>query len=284
MGVVAFSPLSPLVARVELEGPAHVILDTSDPQQIHRFGDPFAPLYSLQQPFAPDEGWQITPSHTGRYLDEQSVAGPALMRSLQEWTRGEHLPRGSGLITLLPAGHYLLVRSQLPPTPTNLIYFGNEAIPAAPHMAQLVNGKEPVYGIVVSSPADTTPCFDQFFLGVVVLHVTGISWAEVEKHPHQHSVFFFSCLSPVQEHSPMHDYVLVVPESGNLMIDNLRLYSTNTVTGRSVAVTPDRRLLDPWKDFFLPSFVSTVTGGQEKWAGSHLGLLPGAPTDPDMPD
>ncbi len=51
--------LSASLVRLQVQGEGALGVDSTSPQQIHELGLKTAPLYSLQQPFAPDEGWNI---------------------------------------------------------------------------------------------------------------------------------------------------------------------------------------------------------------------------------
>src|SRR4051794_30028107 len=98
------------IARLDLSGSGEVGIDTTDPEQIHQFGIRSSPLYSLSQPFAPDEGWEIWPNPKGEYFEANAESDPNLCSAMRQWWGGEVLPRGAGLLGELPAGRYYLAR------------------------------------------------------------------------------------------------------------------------------------------------------------------------------
>jgi hypothetical protein len=249
-----FTVVSTNLARIDLWAEGEIDIDTSHPLQIHEFGLRSAPLYSLQQPFAPDEGWKIWPNSDGRYFDNYPIDSD-IYNSLREWRGNGVLPRGIQLLGSLPSGTYYLVPTQLAARETDLVYLGNEAIRPTPNMALLLADSEPVYATVITSPEDARPCFDQVFIGVVVLNASGVTWTEKGDYPYQHSVFFFSLLSSSSANLSGHECILVIPETGKLILDNMILYSTNTITKRPTSAQPNEKSLERWRNYFLPRFL-----------------------------
>jgi hypothetical protein len=255
--IAQFRILSRRVAKLEILGSENPFgLEKTSPKQIHQLGFRGAPLYFLQQPFSADEGWAVWPNSLGKHTPDEAPATRSEL-SFANWSDGSAV-HGFSLLRFLPVGNYYLVRSSLAARSKEFVYVGNEAVRATPNMRVLLDGEETVHASIIGSRPDAAPDLDQPLLGVVICHATGMSWAKGSTQPYQHLVLFFPFADKSENGShDSRDLTLIIPESGELVLDNLQLTTSNTLVYKPVAEDPGFRAL--WRDMFLSRFIATCS-------------------------
>lgn len=215
-----FEVLSPRIARLTISQPVSSFGLTVDPRlRKHQLGFRDGPLYELEQPFSPDDGWEIVPRPLGRLVEELWIDDPHndLEERCAAWASGSRATRGHGLLGLLPLGTYLLVRSPRRPIETGRILLGNKFVAARPSMRVLRDDK-PVYALVTGPQPRSSPSLDQPLLGLVVLNYVGDSW--------MHGVLFFEFAAPVADASVGDgELLLIIPVEGEMIFDNMGFFS-----------------------------------------------------------
>jgi hypothetical protein len=210
-----------------------------------------SPLFTLQQPFDPDEGWTIIPNEKGRYAYSNQGDSVALLR---QWATNRC---GLEVINSLPAGSYFIVRSRLHPTEREYIYVGNEAVRATPNMRVLLHGEGPVDSIIIGSPNALPPRLDHLLIGVVICHPSGKVFPEEVGRTGQHLVVFFSFgEGKLGQNEPTDDIVAVVPITGELVVDHLQLSTSNTRVFTPVEEDPSFRGV--WENEFALEFTEQL--------------------------
>lgn len=102
--------------------------------------------------------------------------GPAdqeLARVFHEWAAGSRCVGGAALLSSLPAGDYLLVRSSWLPTPAGLVPLGDGWVERGVDH-ELLTDDEETHAVIVSATPNEPPKLDAPLLGVLYPHPTVI--------------------------------------------------------------------------------------------------------------
>jgi hypothetical protein len=181
-----FEILSARLARLIIAEPAGRLgLVVDRRQQRYSVGILDAPRYRLTQPFSPDDGWRIELAPNGALVD--------------------------ALLDMLPAGSYFVVRSPRRPIDAPKILLGNEWVEPQANL-RVLHDDSPVYALVVGAERDAPPALNQPLLGIPILNYVGESW--------MHGVWFLQLAASVTP-DPGGDLVLIIPTTGELVLDNL---------------------------------------------------------------
>jgi hypothetical protein len=230
-GDSTFEVLSERLARMIVKrslGRFGLTLDSS-PFQRHRLGLSESPLYQLEQPLSPDDGWEVSALPSGAFVDGASPA-PAIDPLYEAWAVGSRAQHGHELIGLLPIGRYLFVRSPRPLVTATSVVLGNECVAATANM-RVLREHEPYYACVIGPDVSTGPDLSQPLLSLVVLNYVGDASL--------HGSIFFPFSSPRgSTPASTQDMLLIVPEEGELVMDNLGVFSRER----------ERRAKQAWRD------------------------------------
>jgi hypothetical protein len=181
------------------------------PTYEHQFGYFSAPLFTLVQPFAPDEGWQVHANPNGAFVENDDCEYGDV---LPGWAKAK---RGLGVFDVLPSGKYLILRCEPNFVCREHIYLGNAPIVPTPNMRILLYDKCTMDAVVVGAPKSAPPRLDFPLIGVAVLRQTGVSVPTKWNLPHEHMVLFFSFGNGTNaEISEIAELVLIVPLTGDL--------------------------------------------------------------------
>jgi len=225
---VVFNPVGFGVAELSIpDGPNDFGLRSSGKLgPTHDFGVYGAPRWRIRQQMSPDDAWEIETLPDGRLLPAHRSVPEHLEWAYLTWAEGSRAESGVSVLQSLPPGDYLLVRSSLESRRPASVLLGNERVPNPPANMLLLLDEEPFYGMVLGPESDNPPQTSHPLVGLVALNYIGSS--------RLHAALFFDCLAREARHesgaSPppasSGDLVLVVPVTGELVIDAMAAYST----------------------------------------------------------
>jgi len=150
-------------------------------------------------------------------------------------TEGSRAEAGSAVLYALPPGRYLLVRSSIEPRWKDSVLLGNEYMPNPPPNIPFLLDQRPFYGMVLGPETASPPVTTHPLVGLIALNYNGSSSRQ--------GALFFDCLARdgnVTRAKASGDLVLVIPKTGELVIDALAAYSTEERTTRDKNVWRDR--------------------------------------------
>ena len=199
------------LARMEIGDTTAAAFTMRDAGVVHDLGFAVAPAYTLLEAPSTDDAWKIGIRDNARWIE---IANEVADGQLSSWLPGEHRAAGLALAAHLPAGSYWWVRSRVEPYPTDTILLGNEYVDRRPDIIELVQRPD-YYAAIVSQATGSAPIVDQPLLGVPILNYDGSDLLS--------GVLFFSCVSG--DRRPRQERVLVVPETGSLVLDAQRRFS-----------------------------------------------------------
>jgi len=157
--IVHFSEVSRRKALLELEGNRNSFGLVRNPVQRHGLGLREAPRFRVTQPFSPDDGWRFEPHEPARDVPDTWSPGSELERGLMGWVKGSAAKRGLSVLTALPRGRYLLLRSGRRPVASERALMGNDLLLRPPNVLVL-RQEEPLFVGVVGSRKDEPPALD----------------------------------------------------------------------------------------------------------------------------
>ncbi len=217
-----FNPVGFGVAELSVpEGPNDFGLRSSGALgPAHDFGVYGAPRWRIRQQMSPDDAWEIETLPDGRLLPARPAVPEQLEWAYLTWAEGSRAESGVSVLQSLPPGDYLLVRSSIEPRRRASVLLGNERVPNPPANMLTLFDEEPFYGMVLGPEADNPPQTTHPLVGLVALNYIGSSRV--------HAALFFDCLARESRPAPppSGDLVLVVPVTGELVIDAMAAYST----------------------------------------------------------
>jgi hypothetical protein len=200
-------------------------LETTEGGYVHQVGLTDAPVYKIDRPLAPDEGWIVDVDPKGGFVGSGSFSDAAFEKAFTAWNRGSRATTGNRVLEMLPEGSYRLVRSKRTPEAVEPFYLGNEDVPLTPNLGELV-GEGPVHACVVGAPTDAPPNLNCPLVGVVLLNYMGATVeGSTEKWQHGLLLFPFGKRGESSTAGSESDLLVVIPEDGALVIDNLQGYS-----------------------------------------------------------
>jgi hypothetical protein len=206
-----FTPESEWIGRLEITRFQPEPFTLHGAGRDHTFGFADRPLFYLDQAHSPDDPWDVGICDGGRAIP---VEGGLPDAALAGWLPSTHRDAGLALAERLPEGTYLWLRSRLEPSRSETILMGNEWVDAEPNMLELSRGSD-YYAAIIGSDKKHPPAIDQPLLGVTILNYDGTETMQ--------AVLFFSCLQGRGGSSK--ERVLVIPESGPLILDSLATFS-----------------------------------------------------------
>lgn len=211
MNMPVFSAQSEWLARIEIVAEPRAAFAMRDAGVVHDLGFPQSTAYTLLEASSTDDAWKVGIRDTARWIEIADVAddGP-----LSRWLPDEHRAAGLALATHLPKGSYWWIRSRVEPYPTDTILLGNEYVERTPDIIELIQQPD-YYATIVSQASGAAPVLDQPLLGVPILNYDGTD--------RRCGVLFFPCIRG--DRSPRYERLLVVPETGMLVLDAQRRFS-----------------------------------------------------------
>jgi len=200
--------------------------------------------FELKQPYLWDHDdfefkrkniWQTIPNNSDQLHNEE----------LWNWL-GSHLsPIILSTILALPRGEYLLIKSPLPISKTSWVPIGNGDQDAAPNTYKLVSYNRffsdydhiPIsyYSYIHGSKTALPSHLNQPLLG--------ISMARYSMESKSFGSFFFPIGPPLEEHSEPQDRLLIIPVTGELVIDFMPQWGTEDISWRDAVHTYIWKLL-----------------------------------------
>lgn len=212
-----FTPESEWIGRLEISGSQAEPFTLHGAGREHNLGFADHPLYYLDQAPSPDDPWDVGIHDGGRVIPlGGGLPHPGSYAALAGWLPDDHREAGLALAAHLPEGTYLWLRSRLAPTRSETILLGNEWVDAAPNMLELRRGDD-YYAAIVGGDKDQPPALDRPLVGVTILNYDGTESMQ--------AVLFFACFEGGG--GSTREHLLVIPESGPLVIDSLAMFSTD---------------------------------------------------------
>lgn len=215
--------------RIENQYIAQLTVHNSELQRIdikldlnsytYKLGHLDAPLYKLIQPLSPDDAWEISVLPQGNYLPSEVVS--PVTDLLQGWLANDSLSLTASLISSLPMGEYIIVRSPLRPRRQEFIVLGNERVSAPKTSATLFEDNN-VYSYVWCKAQVQQGQTQPPLIGVPILNYGGDS--SITRTLGVHFFSFFSERSDaakVQEPEARRYTTLIIPKTSDLVIDNV---------------------------------------------------------------
>ncbi|MBI4861623.1 MAG: hypothetical protein HY815_15380 [Candidatus Riflebacteria bacterium] len=241
--VVEFQRIDDRLARLAVRRAGSPFGLTTPRPFVHRLGFRDSPLYAVDQPPSPDDGWGFEPLPDGRRVASVDESGTPLEGGYLPWVTGSRVTAGHTALKLLPAGLYLLVRSPLSPRIEKEVAFGNEIVPATPNVRVLLDERS-ACSLVVGAPADVAPDLAQPLIGLTILSYQG--------PPTPVGILFFPCATPgPADPGESRDLLLVVPVTGELVLDSM---------GHAVGLRDNSRVV--WQERAAREFADRCVRGR----------------------
>ncbi len=208
-----FTAYSETLAELRVTGDEGSITVRRDGDLLY-IGEPGRPVFCLEHP-DPDDAWGVYHEENPRFVaggwpDEAGVA----------WLKGSAARRGLGLIDRLPAGDYILVRSDLKARAVQHLLMGNELVERPIWGAQLLADAD-LRVNVFGAAADRPPTLQQPLLGAPILNLanrlTGIFFFEMAP----------AATPEAEARVEADDLVLVVPRVGPLVLNTMEPFSAD---------------------------------------------------------
>lgn len=154
--------LTPRIARIGVRGSqSRLGLLMNLQTQVHVLGLRDAPRYRLEQPSAPDGGWQVAQDPSGKLLASETTTAP--------WPSSADQ---SGLVSMLPDGDYLAVYSRGAQISTDWFLLGNQFSAISKDRQVLLNDQDLFVGLIGATP-DEPPRPQRASSGAVP---SGVRW------------------------------------------------------------------------------------------------------------
>jgi hypothetical protein len=200
------------VARVEITSEPKLAFTMHDADSMHELGFAGAPAYYLLEAPSTDDAWRVGAHEDARWIGIET--DDHVFAELGRWLPVEHRSAGVALASSLPAGAYWWVRSRAEPRLTDEIVMGNEVVPRPVEVMEVLNASG-VYAAIVSHQRGTPPAADQPLLAIPILNYDGTGSLT--------GAFLFPCTRG--DGSPRTELVIVIPETGPLVLDAQRRFS-----------------------------------------------------------
>lgn len=155
-----------------------------------------------------DEDVEVTPGPA-----TAADLGPAdeeLAQVFDEWAAGSRCVGGAALLSALPAGEYLLIRSGWVPTPAGLVPLGDGWVERGVDHELLTDDDE-THAVVVSAIQNEPPTYGGPLLGLLYAHPTMLG--------RDGAPIFLAGLAGDGDARGAGDLILVLPCSGPLVLD-----------------------------------------------------------------
>ncbi|HET9621861.1 MAG TPA: hypothetical protein VFP84_10860 [Kofleriaceae bacterium] len=175
------------------------------------------PRYQLDQPYSPDDGWEITPLPAGTLITDMphGDANGVAAREYAMWSSGWGSSDDLALLERLPAATYTLVRCRRPLANPAQVLLGNERIATRPYF-RVLNPDPPVYSLIIGADSTSAPTGPGPLLGFAILNYVGDSW--------MHGLLFFQYTAS-RTAAASDDRLLIIPTDGELVVDNMSAFS-----------------------------------------------------------
>ncbi|WP_394834782.1 hypothetical protein LVJ94_50630 [Pendulispora rubella] len=234
--------ISPVLAELSIPpGPTAFGVHTSGIAPVHDVGSHGAPHWRFQQPMSPDDGWTMETLPGGRLLSAGTLP-ESLEWAYLQWAEGSRAESGAGVLQALPPGEYLLARSNLAPRRAPQVLLGNERVPSPANTLVLHDG-QPFFAMLIGPDAAAPPRTTHPLIGLVALNYVGES--------HWTGALFFDTLAPEEPPTRDGDLVLVIPRTGELVLDAMASFSTEARRTRDLAT---------WRDTGAYQLAKVLTG------------------------
>jgi len=182
----------------------------------HAVGRYGAPRWLLTPRLAPDDEWTLDTLPAGDLIAADHPVPNDIEWEYLRWADGSRAESGIQTLLSLPAGRYLLVRSSLQPRRTELVLLGN-GYESSPPNTVVLRERRPYYAMVIGPHPDRPPATDRPLIGFIALNYVGDSV--------MHGALFFDCLDSEGKESAGGELVLVIPVTGELVMDALARFS-----------------------------------------------------------
>ncbi|WP_394845372.1 hypothetical protein LZC95_51120 [Pendulispora brunnea] len=235
--------ISPVLAELSIPpGPNAFGVRSSGIAPVHDVGLYGAPRWRFHQTMSPDEGWAMETLPGGRLLSAPSALPESLEWAYLQWAEGSRAESGAGILQALPPGEYLLARSNLEARRAPQVLLGNERIPS-PANTLVVLDRQPFFSMLIGPDGGAPPRTTHPLIGLVALNYVGES--------HWTGALFFDSLTPEEAPRREGDLVLVIPRTGELVIDALASFSSEAHRTRDQAT---------WRDTGARQLAKVLTG------------------------
>jgi hypothetical protein len=205
-------------------------------------GVPGAPRWRIRTDWSPDTGWEIDTIARGEAPGRPDPVPEDAEWAYLLWAEGTRAERGCAALCALPTGRYLLVRSSIEPRPADWVdHGGNDGTRGRPNTLRLLD-RRPYFATVIGAADTDPPVLDQPLVGLVVLNYTG--------NPDAHGANFFAGPAPRADAGGEGDLVLVVPVTGELVVDAAERFSA----------ADSARARRMWRDAGARSFADALIG------------------------
>jgi hypothetical protein len=212
----AFTPVTYRIAELAVPPGSHDFgVRSADWPPRHELGRPGSPRWRLTPDIDPDEGWEFETLPAGYLVPDDVPVPDDFEWAYLRWAEGTRAEEGIQVLAALPPGQYLLVRSSLEPVRTERVLLGHESVPSPANTAVVLDAR-PHYAMVLGAHSDRPPATDRPLIGFVALDYVAAA--------HLTGVLFLDGLDRPGVEGASGDLVLVVPVTGELVIDAMANY------------------------------------------------------------
>jgi hypothetical protein len=199
-----------------------------DPER-HDIGADGAPRWRLSLSY---DDWELETLPPGRSADEPLVPEELEWQYL-EWAEGSRAENGFSTLPTLPTGRYYVVRSDLNPRREKQVLLGNGRLPTPDNMLTLLD-RTGSCALAIGARPGEPPALAQPLLGLAVVNYTIAA--------NDNGILFFAVPDPdspqrAPEPAAVGDLVLVVPVTGELVLDTRARWDPNRPTESQLAWT-----------------------------------------------
>jgi hypothetical protein len=198
-----FDPQSEHLAYLSVDADRAPLSAMWSPSLQHTLRLDGAPLYHIDQPQDPDDGWKV---RRAPFVAPPRPSVSSAGVEVQAWLGG--LSETTTVLSWLPKGRYALVRPVALPEASERAVVGNELAPPLPGVRGIRN-VAPWYVTAFAWHTDVAPRLAGVWLGVSILNLTPMRG--------DHQVFFVEVIPPTGGAGGPH--CLVVPLQGDLVYD-----------------------------------------------------------------
>jgi hypothetical protein len=239
--MLSFTPFDRCLAELVIsagQSEFGVITSRDDDLRIrHDIGVYGSPRWRLS--ISLDDEWDLQTLPSGR-LPSHRTPPEAVEWAYLQWAEGTRAQHTFGALAALPSGRYLVVRSELTPHSARL-RLGNEHLHPPDNVLNLLDQRNRSAAAIGPRP-DQPPNLTQPLVALTLLNSTGAS--------NTPSLLFFPTTDQSPLGPPAGDLVLVLPVTGELVLDTMTRFSTETPT-------PDQRA---WSTTGAEQFAALLKG------------------------
>lgn len=158
--------LAPRIVRLVLTGPGELDMHVEGRSATLQDRDG-AVRFSIERSTQDEDEVTPGPAATRAF----GPPDPALAQQFDEWAAGSRCISGAALLSALPAGSYLIVRSDWPPTPAGRVHLGDGWVERGVDH-ELITDDEETHAILVNATPNERPALDGPLLGLFVADTT----------------------------------------------------------------------------------------------------------------